>query len=770
MRPYFAIVQDSFREAFRSPVLWIVLALVTLILLMLAPLGYHEVSTTRIAQHEVEDWPGFAQRVREDGNKLAASPGKRIWTRIDPKLQNSIANLKLPQPGNLESLGEFSKTIEGFSDALNDIIAQRDFYDAATWRNIDLGIEGRALVKADGDKLTNDEVGRLNRILVERAFPDFVDDSPATSTIVTYAVWDLQSPMPIRQEQFHSALRTIVNLFNNWFIGGLGVLIAIIITAPIVPRMFDQGQLHLLLSKPVTRSLLFVSQFLGGCAYITIVATYLVVGLWLILGLRFNLWDARFLWLIPIYTFVFAVYYCVSAMFGVMFRNSIVSIAASMLFWMVCFTLGTSKLSLEEMYVNKQRLNKVVPAGQALLGVSEQNMVYAWNPETNAWDNVFVSKEQKQLQSFAMLLPALPPMIGPAYNPARDEIVAVERSFGRGGQLVLGIGKASQEWSHTPAATSPPIGTFALLREPRGSLLFAANLGLFRLQGDPLKPAAPVKVLGFQLPVPAAGPFVNVAPDGTKTFVPPAAAAIDPISGDVAIVARGNLQYLRLESNAKFAAAATKQLEGNENEAVVVAIAGEKLILGRSDGRVQTLQTSDLKELSSEKLEPDSTVRFFATAPDRKQVAALFHNGALWLFDTQTAKWSRPRITGQGNLSAANWSDANELLLVDRATRVSVYQGNDLALVTRYAPRLSVMEFAYHYAIVPLYTILPKPGEMYKTFEYILSGQATSASDSGEDASSVQRPLRPWAPVWSGLLFIGVVLLLTCVYFERQEY
>ena len=39
IRPYVAIVRDSFHEAFVSRVLWIVLVLITLVLLALAPLG-----------------------------------------------------------------------------------------------------------------------------------------------------------------------------------------------------------------------------------------------------------------------------------------------------------------------------------------------------------------------------------------------------------------------------------------------------------------------------------------------------------------------------------------------------------------------------------------------------------------------------------------------------------------------------------------------------------------------------------------------------------
>ena len=40
MRPYLAIIADSFREALASRVLWILLILITLLLAALVPLSY----------------------------------------------------------------------------------------------------------------------------------------------------------------------------------------------------------------------------------------------------------------------------------------------------------------------------------------------------------------------------------------------------------------------------------------------------------------------------------------------------------------------------------------------------------------------------------------------------------------------------------------------------------------------------------------------------------------------------------------------------------
>ena len=74
----------------------------------------------------------------------------------------------------------------------------------------------------------------------------------------------------------------------------------------------------------------------------------------------------------------------------------------------------------------------------------------------------------------------------------------------------------------------------------------------------------------------------------------------------------------------------------------------------------------------------------------------------------------------------------------------------------------------YRYVLDPLYTIFPKPGELDKTFQYLLSGKETE--DSGEDLSMAQQNLNPWSPLLSSALFTLVVLAVACVYIEWQEF
>ncbi len=58
-----------------------------------------------------------------------------------------------------------------------------------------------------------------------------------------------------------------------------------------------------------------------------------VVGVWLVLGLRTNLWGTGFLFSIAVLTFEFAMYYAVSTLFAVLTRSAIVAILMTCLAW-----------------------------------------------------------------------------------------------------------------------------------------------------------------------------------------------------------------------------------------------------------------------------------------------------------------------------------------------------------------------------------------------------------------------------------------------------
>ena len=64
MRPYLAIIKDSFREATASRVLWVLLGVITIILLLIAPLGVRAKLTTGFSGGDIRDPQQFVAKLR----------------------------------------------------------------------------------------------------------------------------------------------------------------------------------------------------------------------------------------------------------------------------------------------------------------------------------------------------------------------------------------------------------------------------------------------------------------------------------------------------------------------------------------------------------------------------------------------------------------------------------------------------------------------------------------------------------------------------------
>jgi ABC-type transport system involved in multi-copper enzyme maturation permease subunit len=128
-------------------------------------------------------------------------------------------------------------------------------------------------------------------------------------------------------------------LIGTWG-AGIAMLIAAIITAFYIPNMLHKGTVDLLIAKPVRRSELLVYKFVGGLTFMFLNTVFVVVGIWLALGLRSGLWAPGFLLSIFTLTFEFAIFYAVSTLFGVLTRSAVVSILMSCVLWAVLFAVG----------------------------------------------------------------------------------------------------------------------------------------------------------------------------------------------------------------------------------------------------------------------------------------------------------------------------------------------------------------------------------------------------------------------------------------------
>ncbi len=105
-----------------------------------------------------------------------------------------------------------------------------------------------------------------------------------------------------------------------------GTFLAVFASAGLVPSVLEAGRISLLLSKPLSRTMLLTGRFAGNFLIVALNHVYLIGCVWIIIGLKTHLWEPRFLLAIPVSLFMFAVLLCVVLLIGVVFESAALSV------------------------------------------------------------------------------------------------------------------------------------------------------------------------------------------------------------------------------------------------------------------------------------------------------------------------------------------------------------------------------------------------------------------------------------------------------------
>ncbi|HVW38129.1 MAG TPA: hypothetical protein VHB99_12515, partial [Pirellulales bacterium] len=291
---------------------------------------------------------------------------------------------------------------------------------------------------------------------------------------------------------------------------------------------------------------------------------------------------------------------------------------------------------------------------------------------------------------------------------------------------------------------------------------------VYRLEGDPTEKPRRVKMFGVEMPVGnSASGFSAVSP--SLRLHTPLSAAMDPATGDLALYDGQTLMTLALDKSGRYRVRAKKKLE--KPEAGVVGLSGKTLLLALADGWTIALDPADFKRLHEVRPDGRNAPRFIEASADGRYFAVLFHNRKLYLYDVERRQMSLAPVAGQGDISAVAFAAADRLLVADRFTRATAYHLPECTLQRQYAPTRGTLEQIYFYAIKPIYTVFPKPGELNNLVSYLLTDE-TSVSTQGrpEDLQASRIALNIWQPVWSSLAFVAVTVALGCWYTARKDF
>jgi len=301
---------------------------------------------------------------------------------------------------------------------------------------------------------------------------------------------------------------------------------------------------------------------------------------------------------------------------------------------------------------------------------------------------------------------------------------------------------------------------------PRGEVIVAGSQGIYRLEGDLTAKQKDINFFGVHVPLPErGGRFANVGPK--LQLRPLASAAMHPVSGEVALFDGLKLLLFARQEDGKY-----KQVAGHSFEAKrdgKVALAVDQVFLTTDTGEVLRFDKQFKPQLSLA-TKTRSAADAVAVSDDGTYLAVVARDGQLALFDTKKAEPISLSLAGQGDISAVAFQD-QDLLVVDRLTRVTRYRLTDLKRETQLDPPMNMAERIYRYALHPLYTVFPKPGQLNETVSYVLTPKETTAGAIRIDDRNAPRPeVDVWGPVWSNLVFLVVVLAVSCAYVARKDF
>ena len=126
----------------------------------------------------------------------------------------------------------------------------------------------------------------------------------------------------------------------GWAVHVIGLLLALVTTAGILPAFLDPERAAVLLAKPVSRWAMLAGKFLGVLAFVAFHASLFVGGVWLALGVRGGVWNTAFLLCFPLLVLHFAVFFSFSAMLAVATRNTAACVFGTVLFWLFCWAMN----------------------------------------------------------------------------------------------------------------------------------------------------------------------------------------------------------------------------------------------------------------------------------------------------------------------------------------------------------------------------------------------------------------------------------------------
>ncbi|MEM9646217.1 MAG: ABC transporter permease, partial [Planctomycetota bacterium] len=686
------------------------------------------------------------------------------------------------------------------------------WYDADAWKNEPMRFEREKLEETAAEDLTDSMRRRRARLRIEAPFPGVFRGTSSKSIVLTYAGFESPASFPMDRRQFKNLINqfilpTVINLLLGFVLIFLGILV----TASLIPDLLQPGSLHLLLSKPISRTLLLLTKFLGGCSFVFLCVTQLIVGLWLISGARLDIWNHRLIWCIPVCVFLFAVFYSVSMLAALRWRSAIVSISVTCMFGALVFVVGFIGGVFDGFIQRPDSITSLATTTQGqVLAVTRDHSLKRFDEPSNRWE-VIIDGDVLGRDRL------VPPVILNGDTVALAEIANGRfNSFGSGPLDLMTI-RADDQWE-PERNLRLPVSTATLFSDDQGNAFAKNSGGLFAASADRIRQAiAPSddEVTGNSDSEDASAKSSNEQPgwlsklmnmqgaatEDFKSILPKEITLFSPNWVTVAangkqawIISLGKISLIRRppggDADSVWQLAATNSAEGNNSVSARMAVslddAGEGLLVVKRNGeQPQFFDAASLEKQSvtfeGDQMSEQSDSQWISavglpTIEGVSRIAIINVDGEAGI----VSSGSNDETSGRSvSFQPLPFNDV-ETLHFERHTgtlwiahqldSLDQYDLTTMASIRSIRPSLGGWRFFDRYAMTPLRTVIPQTGELGGTVSAIISGETSVQTNGGPGGQSDVVRYRIWRPVLGCAGFIAVVLLLGCVYFSRSDF
>ncbi|MEO1530182.1 MAG: ABC transporter permease [Planctomycetota bacterium] len=775
-----AIILDSFHSALSSRILWVAFAAIWIFLLGIAPIGYREDYTTQFRWFDVEN--GTQMKAMLARGLVDPSEEETALGRVARAFPDDIQR-KLRRVGEGNDIRIYKQDL---ADAFNTALDDESWYDADAWKPTPRLRELRELDEIADDEIAEAQRRRRARLRIEAALPGVFAAQSSQIITLQYLGYDFPARFAIGKEQFKTLVnQLVVPLLMNWLLGLALVFLGVLVTASIVPEMLQPGSLHLLLSKPVSRTKLLLAKYVGGCAFVLLCVSQIMIGLWLVAGARLDLWNARFLLCIPVLVLLFAVYYSVSILAGLFWRSPVLSIGIACMFGAFLFVLGFIASIFDTQVTNPDKIRSIAFCDDEMVISTAGRGPKRFDAEENEW-----------VQLIEGVWPAdyiVPPVAIDENTTLTARIEGGRMNLYGSGSLDLLVLDKESDFEPRPSVRLP-VGTVKLFLMD-DSIVALNNMGLtmtsvktirdsIRDEDDAEDEEQETEKAGvsqwvkdlLQMQGGATEQFQSISPRGVSFSSPVRVSAI-PSERAFIVYTYGRILRMTLPPpdaapDARCDVVAEYSFEGDGAAPVVMAASGGSILVSRKSEPIRWLDAESLEVIAECERPGDERIISIKALGDSDRFALLAADERAHYLRLAEDKIVVERLP-QKEVSCIDFDpQSNQLVVGHHIDRMDFFDadGAELKPLSDKNMRPSIQSWRSidKYVITPLQTITPRTMELGDTMSALVSGESSLIVNSMDDQDIQQ--LKVTGPILSCTAFTAVMLAISCFYFVRRDF